>query len=61
MPGPDGDADVFKKMSVTQFIDYLRCPFRFYLKHVLRMEPFDAARDEMDARGFGSLIHDSIE
>lgn len=59
--GTDRDAEIFRRMSVTQFIDYLSCPFRFYLKHVLRMEPFDATRDEMDARGFGSLIHDSIE
>lgn len=61
VPAPDRDSEVFSKMSVTQFVDYLSCPFRFYLKHVLRMEPFDAARDEMNARDFGSLIHDSIQ
>ena len=60
LPTPDPDAAIFTKMSVTQFSDYLSCPFRFYLKHVLRMEPFDASRDEMDARDFGSLIHDSL-
>lgn len=61
VPAPDQDAAVFKKMSVTQFSDYLSCPFRFYLKHVLRMEPFDASRDEMEARDFGSLVHGTIE
>ena len=61
VPGPDPEAPVFKKMSVTQFSDYLSCPFRFYLKHVLRMEPFEANRDEMDNREFGSLIHDTIQ
>jgi ATP-dependent helicase/nuclease subunit B len=61
VPAPDPEADVFRKMSVTQFSDYLKCPFRFYLKHVLRMEPFDAGRDEMEARDFGSLIHDSVQ
>ncbi len=61
VPAPDPGADIFKKMSVTQFSDYLACPFRFYLKHVLRMETFDASRDEMEARDFGSLIHDSIQ
>ncbi len=60
-PTPDLEAAVFTKMSVTQFSDYLSCPFRFYLKHILRMEPFDATRDEMDARDFGSLIHDSLQ
>lgn len=61
IPAPDKDARVFKVLSVTQFSDYLRCPFRFYLKHVLKMEPFDADRDELDHREFGSLIHDTIE
>ena len=60
-PAPDAEATVFQKLSVTQFADYLACPFRFYLKHVLRMEPFDAARDEMDPRDFGSLIHDTLQ
>jgi len=59
----DGDraAPLITKISVTQFADYLACPFRFYLRHILRMEPFDAARDEMDPRDFGSLIHDSLQ
>ncbi len=48
-------------LSVTQFADYLACPFRFYLRHLLHMEPFDPVRDEMDPRDFGSLIHDTIE
>jgi ATP-dependent helicase/nuclease subunit B len=61
LPAPDPNSGVFQKMSVTQFSDYLKCPFRFYLKHVLRMEPFDAARDEMEARHFGSLIHDTVQ
>jgi ATP-dependent helicase/nuclease subunit B len=61
--GEDGDrrAPLITKISVTQFSDYLACPFRFYLRHILRMEPFDATRDEMDPRDFGSLIHDTIE
>lgn len=61
VPAPDTDAAVFTKLSVTQFSDYLACPFRFYLKHVLHMEPFDASRDEMDPRDFGSLVHDTLE
>jgi ATP-dependent helicase/nuclease subunit B len=61
VPPPPQDAKIFSKLSVTQFSDYLACPFRFYLKHVLGMEPFDATRDEMEPRHFGSLIHDTIE
>jgi ATP-dependent helicase/nuclease subunit B len=65
-PAPERDdaargVALIEKISVTQFADYLACPFRFYLKHILRMEPFDAARDEMDPRDFGSLIHDTLQ
>ena len=43
--------------SVSKLNDYLRCPFRFYLKHILkiRIENFDDR--EMSASTFGSLFH----
>jgi len=59
-PLPD-DAAIFRKLSVTQFRDYLVCPFRFYLKHGLRMKEVDASRTEMDAMEFGSLLHAVLE
>ncbi|MFZ4763584.1 MAG: PD-(D/E)XK nuclease family protein [Roseimicrobium sp.] len=59
-PLPD-EATVFSKLSVTQLRDYLLCPFRFYLRHGLRMEEVDVTRTEMDAREFGSLMHHVLE
>ncbi len=59
-PLPD-DARIFHKLSVTQMRDYLMCPFRFYLKHGLKMEAVDAMRTEMDALEFGSLLHAVLE
>jgi len=50
-----------KRMSVTRFRDYLGCPFRFYLKNILGMEPLDDEKGEMDALDFGSLIHDVLK
>jgi len=47
-------------MAVTSFRDYLACPFRFYLKRVLRMETVDDLKTEMDAADFGGLIHDVL-
>jgi ATP-dependent helicase/nuclease subunit B len=44
-------------MGVTAFKDYLDCPFRFYLKRVLRMETLDDRKTEMDPLDFGLLIH----
>lgn len=58
---PPRDAPAFSRLSVTAFRDYLKCPFRFYLKHVLGMEETDPARGELDPRDFGNLIHDAIE
>ena len=49
------------KLSVTRFKDYLACPFRFYLKHILGMEELGDERTEMDALDFGSLVHDVLQ
>jgi ATP-dependent helicase/nuclease subunit B len=49
------------KLSVTALRDYLSCPFRFYLKHVLRMEPVDPLKAELDARDFGTLLHEALQ
>lgn len=49
------------KLSVTAVRDYLACPFRFYLKHVLRMEPVDLMKAELDARDFGTLLHATLQ
>lgn len=45
------------KLSVTAFRDWLACPFRFRLKrvHDLRRVALDQA--ELDAAGFGNLVH----
>jgi ATP-dependent helicase/nuclease subunit B len=44
-------------MSVSAFGDYLRCPFRFYLKHALHMASLDDRAFELDPADFGSLCH----
>jgi ATP-dependent helicase/nuclease subunit B len=59
-PLPD-DSPLFQKLSVTQFRDYLTCPFRFYLKHGLKMREIDASRTEMDAMEFGNLLHSVLD
>lgn len=49
------------RVSVTGFRDYLECPFRFYLKHGLKMEAVDAHKAELDALDFGTLCHAVLE
>ncbi len=50
-----------RRVAVTGLRAWLACPFRFYLQHVLRLEPVDAAKSELDARDFGTLCHGALE
>jgi len=49
------------RVAVTSFRDYLACPFRYYLRHVLRMESLDDRKTELDALDFGTLCHAALE
>lgn len=48
-------------MTVTAFRDYLACPYRFYLAHVLKLRDQQDGDAELDAPMFGNLIHDTLE
>ena len=54
LPRPEG-------LSVTAFSDYLTCPFRFYLKHVVKIKESEPERIEWNARDFGTLVHVVLE
>jgi RecB family exonuclease len=49
------------QLNVTAFRDYQACPYRFYLRHVLRLEPIDDSPREMDGRAFGNVAHDVLK
>lgn len=53
--------EISEKIRVTGFSDYLACPFRFYLKHVLNMQTADPSRCEWNSRDFGNIIHAVLE
>ncbi len=55
------EEDVVTAMSVTAFRDYLACPYRFYLRHVLKLRPLDDASRELAANQFGDLVHGALE
>ncbi|WP_068258266.1 PD-(D/E)XK nuclease family protein [Rubripirellula obstinata] len=59
-PASDGE-QIVKRMSVTAFKDYLTCPYRFYLRHVLRIKPIDDEGRELAANQFGDLVHGALE
>ena len=50
-----------ERISVTALRDYLACPFRFYLKHLVCMGVPEPDRREMNARDFGSITHLVVE
>jgi ATP-dependent helicase/nuclease subunit B len=55
------EKDGVRKLSVTALRDYLMCPFRFYLKHGLRMNQLKGDRGEWDPRDFGTIMHEVLE
>jgi ATP-dependent helicase/nuclease subunit B len=46
-----------ERISASRLASYLDCPFRFYLKQVLKMQEVGAPGRELDAMQFGLLIH----
>ena len=58
LPLPDAPP---QRVSVTGLSDYLKCPFTFYLKHVLRMEACDDRATELNPAAFGNLCHTVLE
>lgn len=48
-------------MAVTDFKSYYECPYRFYLRRVFHARPFGHLPLELDAGGFGDLVHKVLE
>lgn len=48
-------------MTATQFRDYLRCPYRFYLQHVMNLQSQSDETEEMDPGQFGTFLHRVLE
>ncbi len=61
VPPPHPLSQPITELPVTAFRDYLACPYRFYLKHVLRLRKRDDHAVEMDGRVFGQLAHQVLE
>lgn len=48
-------------LSASALRDYIKCPFRFYLKDVLRIGEEDKSVDYMEASVFGTVVHNTLE
>ena len=60
IPRPEPLDEPIDRLTTTAFKDYLACPYRFYLRHVLKLKKCADDGREMDARQFGSLLHDVL-
>ncbi len=51
----------YSTISVTAFRRYLRCPYEFFLRHVLNLNVADRTGAELNARAFGIVLHEAVE
>ncbi len=56
-PRPNRTVD---RLRVTAFRDYIACPYRFYLRHVEKLECVTDLDGELTAASFGTLIHSAL-
>jgi len=49
------------RISPTEFKDYLKCPFRFYLSRRLGLNLHDQGVREMNPGQFGDLVHTALQ
>ena len=54
---PSVDAAVPDRLPATAFRDYLACPYRFYLRHVLGLRQVRDLPRELPPGDFGRLLH----
>ena len=49
------------KLSASALNVYFDCRLKFYFKYVLRLFTKDEIHDELDARNFGTVLHNTLE
>lgn len=60
VPRPTPLGETIRELPVTAFREYLACPYRFYLRRVLKLQASSDAAEELDGGLFGSLVHDVL-
>lgn len=61
VPRPEPLSHPVSSMRVTEFRDYLACPYRYYLRHQLGLDVLADKAMELDGAGFGSLAHEVLQ
>ncbi len=60
-PRPTKLTQPVTSLRVTSFRDYLACPYRFYLRHILKLEACNDLATELDDAQFGTLLHQVLD
>ena len=55
-----GDVEERKYLSPSAINTYIDCSLKFYLRYLAGIKEPDEIREEIDAAGFGTVVHDSI-
>ena len=61
VPRPRPLEQPIASMRVTEFRDYLACPYRYYLGRVLGLSSLNDAAEELGPEAFGSLAHEALQ
>ncbi len=48
------------RVSVSAWQGLVDCPYRFYARHLLRLNELDEVAEEMDKRDYGTLVHAAL-
>jgi hypothetical protein len=60
VPPPETNGFQLDKISVTRFREYLACPYRYYLRHVRKLQSIDDMARELLPSTFGQLLHGAL-
>ena len=61
VPRPTDSSPPVASMRVTEFKDYLACPYRYWLRHRLKLSESQGRTGEMRGADFGMLLHSVLE
>ncbi|MBC8202147.1 MAG: PD-(D/E)XK nuclease family protein [Planctomycetes bacterium] len=62
IPKPsDFKFEPLQKLRVTGFKDFLACSYRFWLKHVMKLQVVEDCQTELDAKLFGTFMHSVLQ
>lgn len=60
-PAPGASALVPKRLSASGYNLLLSCPYRYFVRYMLEIAPFEELREDAEKRDYGELVHRTLE